>query len=314
MSCAKSLGVMSELNRGRLLISNIVIFAPSRSFKPHGDIFYHEVIKGVSEAVAPHDVYLHYCALEEEQSDIAVFLQRMNDAKTQAAIIIGIDDPTIHKLAASLGKPCVLVNSEDKTMALDCVSPDHRGTGLRAGNYLYEQGQRRILVLTSLRRDTLIARLRGIKSALERHHLPFTDAENLLVTEGFGEEESQNVVADYFSRYPFSKPPGLQQSCVILCGGHGMALGAFKALQTLGLRVPQDVSLMSTDFDYPRHDSFIKSLTTLQVPCKALGIEAVHLLQNRLSRPDAPSFNLMLQGKLEVRESVRKIAYQPTSL
>lgn len=303
---------MNELNRGRLLISNIVIFAPSRSFKPHADIFYHEVIKGIVEATTPHDVYLHYCALEEEQADIPLFLQRMNHAKTQAAIIIGIDDPTLHKLAASLGKPCVLVNSEDKTMTLDCVSPDHRGTGLRAGNYLCEQGQQRILVLTSLRRDTLVARLEGVKSALARHHLPFDDAENLLITEGFGEEESRNAVARYFSSHPFPSPPLLPPSCVILCGGHEMALGAFKALQTLGLRVPQDVSLMSTDFAYPRHDAFIQSLTSLEVPCKALGVEAVHLLQNRLARPDAPSFHLMLQGKLEVRESVRKVAYQPS--
>lgn len=36
----------------------------------------------------------------------------------------------------------------------------------------------------------------------------------------------------------------------------------------------------------------------MTVPCRELGIEAVHLLQTRLNRPQAPVFNLLLQGKV----------------
>lgn len=41
-----------------------------------------------------------------------------------------------------------------------------------------------------------------------------------------------------------------------------------------------------------------RSLTGIAVPCRELGMEAVHLLQNRLNRPQAAVFNLLLQGKV----------------
>ena len=38
----------------------------------------------------------------------------MNEPETQAAVLLGIDDPHIHGLAADLGKPCVLINCRDE--------------------------------------------------------------------------------------------------------------------------------------------------------------------------------------------------------
>src|SRR5690606_40860738 len=63
-------------------------------------------------------------------------------------IIIGTDDSTIFKLATTLNKPCVLINSIDREMALDSVSPDHRAIGFTAMRHLFEQGHRRILTMT----------------------------------------------------------------------------------------------------------------------------------------------------------------------
>ncbi|MDF3008299.1 MAG: cytochrome-c peroxidase [Enterobacter kobei] len=48
-------------------------------------------------------------------------------------------------------------------------------------------------------------------------------------------------------------------------------------------------------------------LTAVHVPRDELGEEAVHLLQQRLIRPDAPTGTLLLNGRLTVRESVRRI-------
>ena len=40
------------------------------------------------------------------------------------------------------------------------------------------------------------------------------------------------------------------------------------------------------------------SITGFAVPCRELGYEAIQLLQNRLNRPQAPVYNLLLQGIL----------------
>lgn len=64
-----------------------------------------------------------------------------------------------------------------------------------------------------------------------------------------------------------------------------------------GLRIPEDISLITTDFAWNLEHRLDKPVTGITVPCRDLGIEAVHLLQTRLNRPQAPVYNLLLQGK-----------------
>jgi Transcriptional regulators len=80
-----------------------------------------------------------------------------------------------------------------------------------------------------------------------------------------------------------------------------MTVGVQRVLARLGLRVPQDISLLTTDFGWHLSNA---SITGVEVPCRELGIEAVHLLQTRLNRPQAPIFNLLLQGKVREAGSV----------
>ena len=72
-----------------------------------------------------------------------------------------------------------------------------------------------------------------------------------------------------------------------------------------GLAVPGDISLMTMDgFNLAEiHDV---PLTSVTVPRDELGQEAMRLLQQRLSRPDSPTCNLLLGGRLVVRSSVRR--------
>ncbi len=68
-----------------------------------------------------------------------------------------------------------------------------------------------------------------------------------------------------------------------LVGGDFMAAGTVSALQKRGLRVPQDVSVMSIDgFNLAAIQEV--PLTAVHVPRDELGSEAVHLLQQRLLR------------------------------
>lgn len=296
---AQEFGVLDELITGRLLINGVIVFAPERAFNSRDDIFYNEVIKGIVEAIAPHDIYIRYCGLEEQQADLELFLKKASDSNINAIIILGVDDPTIHKLAATLNKPCILINTTDREMMLDNVSPDHRAIGFSAARHLYQQGHRRLLCLTSLRRDTMVSRLEGIKEAARYFHAPFDELLNLVVTEGFGAVESEAALESWFLQHPQEQWPS-----AILCAGVFMAKGAQQVLKRRSLSVAQDVSLMVTDFSWTLSEPFSPVLSAIQVPCRELGIEAVHLLQNRITRPHAPVFNLMLQGRLLVRDSV----------
>ncbi len=180
LDCARELGVMEGIAAGRMLLNNLVVFAPQRAFDERTDIYYYRVIQSINSALMPHEVHLRYCALEENDSDANLFLQRMHEASTQAAILLGIDDPHIHDLAADLAKPCVMINCHDAGMRLPSVAPDHRLIGQFAARYLFEMGHQAIMNVMCLRRYTMELRLLGIKQAWRARNLRFVDGRDLL--------------------------------------------------------------------------------------------------------------------------------------
>lgn len=303
MAYAKSQGILSGLSTGRLMLNNLVVFAPARAFDARSDIFYYKVIQGILAATGQHDVRVRYCPMEENDSDVALFIEKMTDPQTEAALLVGIDDSHIHQLAADFARPCVLVNCYDRLMRHDSVSPDHQIMGDFATDHLFTQGHQRILTLQCLRRHTMELRLTGIKEAFARHHIRFTDGQHLVTTSGFGAQEAEQAMSHYFDSLPANQP----LPTAILAGGDFMAAGAMAALAKRGLSVPADISVMSTD-GFNLVDIHDVALTAVHVPRDELGTEAIALLQRRLFRPDAPCSTVLLQGKLVVRNSVRKIS------
>ena len=301
LACARELGVMEGMAAGRLLLNSLVVFAPQRAFDERSDIFYYRVIQSISKALMPHEVRLRYCALEENDSDANLFLAKMNDPDTQAAILLGIDDRHIHDLAADLAKPCVLINCRDAKMRLPAIAPDHRLIGEFAANYLFEMGHRNVMNVMCLRRYTMELRLSGIRDAWRAHNVRFSDRHDLILVQSFSAREAGERVGEWLDAQSEKTLP-----TAFLVGGDFLAAGTVNALQARGLRVPQDVSVMSIDgFNLAAIQDV--PLSAVHVPRDELGEEAVHLLQQRLLRPDAPTGTLLLNGRLAVRESVRRI-------
>lgn len=197
LDCAQQNGILQGISSGRLMLNNVMVFAPQRAFDVRTDIFYYKVIQGIAAALMEHEVRIRYCGLEEQHSDGALFLEKMSDPHTEAALIIGIDDEHIHTTAADLHKPCVLINCSDRQMRLDSVSPDHQLIGDYSASYLFQQGHSHILNLQCLRRHTMELRLAGIRQAYARHHLPFDDGRHLVTTSGFGSEEAEQALTTY---------------------------------------------------------------------------------------------------------------------
>ena len=80
------------------------------------------------------------------------------------------------------------------------------------------------------------------------------------------------------------------------------AIGAIRALQEQGLRVPQDVSVMGFD-DIPNAAFNAPSLTTVRQPLARMGQVAAQILLERITgRDDYPS-EIAIEPELVVRES-----------
>src|ERR1017187_7330573 len=83
------------------------------------------------------------------------------------------------------------------------------------------------------------------------------------------------------------------------------AIGAIRALQEQGLRVPQDVSVMGFD-DIPGAAFYTPSLTTVRQPLNRMGeVAAQSLLERIEGKKDYPS-EIAIEPELVVRESTAK--------
>ena len=95
---------------------------------------------------------------------------------------------------------------------------------------------------------------------------------------------------------------GRQPPKAFVTGNNLMTIGALRALQEAGLRVPHDVSLVGFDnFDWAEFAS--PPLTVIAQPAAKLGSVAIDLLMRRLRDPAAPMTTVRLSPELIVRAS-----------
>jgi LacI family transcriptional regulator len=86
-----------------------------------------------------------------------------------------------------------------------------------------------------------------------------------------------------------------------------LALGAIRALNERGLRIPQDVSIVGFD-DAPDSAYYIPPLTTVKQDYDALGHQSIHYLVELIKDPDTPAHQRVLMPQLIVRQSTLPLA------
>lgn len=81
-----------------------------------------------------------------------------------------------------------------------------------------------------------------------------------------------------------------------------MAISAIRRFLGLGIRVPQDIALISVnDVDIARY--IVPSLRTVRIPVAQMGYSAVKSLVDLAKDSDMPVSNIVLPTELIVRES-----------
>lgn len=256
-----------------------------------------------------YDIHVRKCALAVNNPDIAVFMQTLTQTEVDGIIIIGIDDGMLYRLAAESNKPVVMINAKDSEMRLDCVSADHYSIGYSAANYLFQRGHRPILLFTDLRRETMMQRLDGFKRACLEYHIAFDEATHLLVNKGNGKLQAREIIEKYLREHSRETLPS-----AIICGGDPIAQATLEVLREHGIQVPEDISVVSMDFAHEMKNVYPMDFTTVNLPCRELGIEAIHLLQSRLMRASGAKFNLLLQGQIHTGQSVADVKWKRKGL
>jgi LacI family transcriptional regulator len=256
--------------------------------------FFPMVVRGAEDAAQRHGYNLLLCnsddTLEKEEKEIELLLSKRVDGIVLTKAV-GDFRPSLRRMIKDVNIPFVLVMRTYPRLTKDAVISDDYQGAYDAVSHLARAGCRRIgLISGPLKISNAIARSQGFRDALRSQGLPF---EKNLVIEG-----------DYRIESGFRAGHALlsHQPDGIYVANHLMTVGLLQASEEMGLKCPDDFGLVSFD-DYPWLGVFHPKLTTVELPKRQLGSEAVELLIRRIGGSTEKAVVRKLQPELRIRES-----------
>ncbi|NEX48606.1 LacI family DNA-binding transcriptional regulator [Pseudotabrizicola algicola] len=163
----------------------------------------------------------------------------------------------------------------------------------RIAKYLISIGHLKICVISGdvVESDRARLRLEGIRNAMKSAGLPLPDEQIRICA--YEMSASRQACRDLLNRTP--------DATAIMCHNDVQAFGALLELQSLGLRVPEDISVTGfDDLEWARHLS--PALTTVRVPWGKMAELAAEVLVAQLNGSEFPQATL-LDFDLVVRDS-----------
>ncbi|MFC2163538.1 LacI family DNA-binding transcriptional regulator [Acidobacteriota bacterium] len=256
--------------------------------------FYPELIRIIQDKAEELGYWVIQGSTDDKLDKSNSLITSMMNTGVDGIIIASVreDDQTVKNLFDA-GFAVVLVNRRIKEDVGDYVVLDNVDGAYLAVNHLLRMGRRRVGMIkgpsfTSTGEERYIGYLKAIQDA----GLPLVEG---LVEEGFFRED----VGHQLAKCLMSKrnPPD-----AILCGDDEIAMGAMRALDDMGLRVPDDVGLIG--FDDSRISSHPRiQLTTISQDVTKMGSLATEILIRRIEGRSSEYERITLKPNLVIRKS-----------
>lgn len=251
----------------------------------------------VEKACAERNMRLIYSALEKTR-ELDSYLSIGYDG----IIFLSATAESHLQRARELGIPSVLLNNHDpKTMS---VATNNFEGGKTVARHLIERGHRSFVVLAgNLHSRNCRERIEGFGSMLYEHEIEL-DTKAILGGDSWSFDSGYQHIVERFSRLSKEKLP----TAIFACGDR-LALGAIKALHDLGIKIPEDVSVIGYDNSEQALYSSPK-LTSVDTNLDIMGSSAVRLLDECIqerSLLDHP-VTVMIPPSLVEHESVATIS------
>ena len=225
-----------------------------------------------------------------EDRGIQAFLQHRVDGIIYARMY-----HQVVELPESLrGVPTVLLDASSDEGEISSVVPDEEEAARTAVEHLIAAGHRRIGYLSNV--DDIPAtrgRLAGYRATLAAHGIE-TD-ESLITISGSTTAPGREAAARLLARD--DRPTAL------FCFNDRMAMGAYQAAQAAGLRIPEDLSVVSIDNFELVADALLPGLTSIALPHYEMGRWAIERLAAELAGEGEPE-QIRMHCPLVPRQSV----------
>lgn len=260
--------------------------------------FFSYVARGCEDRCRSHNFDLAIYSAGSQELEDAGFYQLLRERQVDGLILTS---PVLtHKKTLRFIQdiPKVYIDHDPGVAETDCVCVENAAGARLAAAHLMDHGHHCIAIVSGFP-DSYegAARLKGFKTALADRGIELPEA--FIVPCGFDPSEGEKAASILMALDP---PP-----TAIFASNDMLAIGVLRGLQSLGYKVPADVSLVG--FSDLSFSQFITpSLTTVFVDKLELGARAVDLLLSRIEQPSLSPRRVSLPVSLIVRESSGALA------
>ncbi|MCC4783352.1 MULTISPECIES: DNA-binding transcriptional regulator CytR [Vibrio] len=258
------------------------------------DPYFAEIIRGIEDAAVENDYLVLLGDSGQQKKRESSFVNLVFTKQADGMLLLGTDHPfDVSKPEQKNLPPMVMACEFAPELELPTVHIDNLTSAFEAVNYLAQLGHKRIAQISGPTTATLCKfRQQGYQQALRRAGVSMNPAYSTVGDFTF-EAGAQAV------RQLLALP---EQPTAIFCHNDAMAIGAIQEAKKLGLRVPQDLSIVGFD-DIQFAQYCDPPLTTISQPRYEIGRQAMLMMLDLLKGNDVQAGSRLLEAKLVVRGS-----------
>lgn len=264
------------------------------------NVFYAELASGIGEAARAHGRTLVLVDLRGEGDDELDAAETLVSSRVSGVIATPVS-ARLSDFLARTGVPLIEVDRRFDAESTDAVVVDNRAAARDTTARLLKAGHRRIaLLIDETEWTTGHERQRGYLDALAAGRIRADDS--LIVHAGWDAEDAEAA-----ARGVLSLP---ERPTAVFTANNVLTEGTWRAASALGLRIPEDLSIVGFD-DAPWMSMVQPGISVRVQDPGALGATAMRALLDRIDSPDTPVRTIVMPTRFVDRGSIAAPAGGP---
>lgn len=258
-----------------------------------------EVIQAALETIH-ENVSIDYIDEDADEVEEALHMSRL--ISPRGIFFLGANLSNYDDRFDQIRVPCVILSADARNLTrysnLSSVFVDDQQAAYEMMKYIVSEGHRTIGILGGALAPTQMSyyRMKGCLQCLEEENISFSLEENYGVCR-YSMEDGYRAAKKLLS--------GNHSLTAVLCFSDTIALGAVRAVRDMGLRVPEDVSVVGFDgIEMARYS--VPRITTIDQNAAAIAQKGVEIMLMKSHYPGSGE-HVLIPHSFSAGESVKRI-------